>query len=143
MFAIKFLNERELATEVSLVMHVFFRRMVAKKLRSKCKENDICPVPDIYGGTCTSCRLNKCIRSVNQQSKVKSCKLFRWNFPSTHSAKIINLLYKNNDNSNWSKCPEKFPLVLMGGRAEGLACADPGATPPEFLGFFLKKTKSA
>jgi hypothetical protein len=23
----------------------------------------------------------------------------------------------------------KFPLVLMGGRAEGLACADPGASP--------------
>jgi hypothetical protein len=24
-------------------------------------------------------------------------------------------------------CAGKFPLVLMGGRAEGLACADPGA----------------
>ena len=24
-------------------------------------------------------------------------------------------------------CAEKFPLMLMGGRAEGLACADPGA----------------
>ena len=24
-------------------------------------------------------------------------------------------------------CAEKFPLVLMGGRAEGLACADPRA----------------
>ena len=24
----------------------------------------------------------------------------------------------------------KFPLVLMGGRAEGLACADPGARTP-------------
>ena len=23
-------------------------------------------------------------------------------------------------------CAEKFPLVSMGGRAEGLACADPG-----------------
>ena len=80
----------------------FFRRMVAKKLRSKCKENDICPVPNIYGWTCTSCRLNKCIRSVNQQSKVKSWKLFWWFFPrrgvggipSTHSAKIINFLSK-------------------------------------------------
>ena len=27
------------------------------------------------------------------------------------------------------KCAGKFPLMLMGGRAEGLACADPGATP--------------
>ena len=27
-------------------------------------------------------------------------------------------------------CGEKFPLVLMGGRAEGLACADPGARTP-------------
>ena len=25
---------------------------------------------------------------------------------------------------------QKFPLVLMGGRAEGLACADPGARTP-------------
>ena len=27
-------------------------------------------------------------------------------------------------------CAGKFPLVLMGGRAECLACADPGARPP-------------
>jgi hypothetical protein len=27
-------------------------------------------------------------------------------------------------------CTGKFPLVLMGGRAEGLACADPGARTP-------------
>ena len=27
-------------------------------------------------------------------------------------------------------CAEKFPLVLMGGRAEGLACADPEAKTP-------------
>ena len=27
-------------------------------------------------------------------------------------------------------CAGKFPLVLMGGRAEGLACADPGARTP-------------
>ena len=27
-------------------------------------------------------------------------------------------------------CGEKFPLVSMGGRAEGLACADPGARTP-------------
>ena len=33
----------------------------------------------------------------------------------------------------------KFPLVLMGGRAEGLACADPGArTPIGASGFFFK-----
>ena len=25
------------------------------------------------------------------------------------------------------RCAGKFPLVSMGGRAEGLACADPGA----------------
>ena len=36
----------------------------------------------------------------------------------------------------------KFPLVSMGGRAEGLACADPGARTPigasgNFLSFFL------
>ena len=27
-------------------------------------------------------------------------------------------------------CAGKFLLVLMGGRAEGLACADPGARTP-------------
>ena len=27
-------------------------------------------------------------------------------------------------------CPGKFPLTLMGCRAEGLACADPGARTP-------------
>ena len=27
-------------------------------------------------------------------------------------------------------CTGKFPLVLMGGRAEGLMCADPGARTP-------------
>ena len=27
-------------------------------------------------------------------------------------------------------CAGKFPLVSMGGRAEGLACADPGARSP-------------
>ena len=27
-------------------------------------------------------------------------------------------------------CAEKFPIVSMGGRAEGLACADPGAMTP-------------
>ena len=27
-------------------------------------------------------------------------------------------------------CAGKFPLVPMGGRAEGLACADPGARTP-------------
>ena len=27
-------------------------------------------------------------------------------------------------------CAGKFPLMLMGGRVEGLACADPGARTP-------------
>ena len=27
-------------------------------------------------------------------------------------------------------CAEKFPLMSMGGRAEGLVCADPGARTP-------------
>ena len=27
-------------------------------------------------------------------------------------------------------CARKFPLVSMGGRAEGLTCADPGARTP-------------
>ena len=27
-------------------------------------------------------------------------------------------------------CAEKFPLVVMGGQAEGLACADPGVRTP-------------
>ena len=30
-------------------------------------------------------------------------------------------------------CAGKVPLVLMGGRAEGLACADPGARTPSAL----------
>ena len=30
-------------------------------------------------------------------------------------------------------CAGKFPLISMGGRAEGLACADPGARTPIFL----------
>ena len=36
-------------------------------------------------------------------------------------------------------CGGKFPLVSMGGRAEGLACVDPGArTPIGASGFFFK-----
>ena len=31
----------------------------------------------------------------------------------------------------------KFPLVSMGGRAEGLACADPGARTPSALAEIL------
>jgi hypothetical protein len=27
-------------------------------------------------------------------------------------------------------CSEKFPLMSIGGRADGLACADPGARTP-------------
>ena len=35
-------------------------------------------------------------------------------------------------------CAGKFPLVSMGGRAEGLACADPGArTNIGASGYFL------
>ena len=35
-------------------------------------------------------------------------------------------------------CAGKYPLVSMGGRAEGLACADPGArTPIGAIGNFL------
>jgi hypothetical protein len=35
-------------------------------------------------------------------------------------------------------CAKKFPLVTMGGQAEGLACADPGArTPIGTCGIFL------
>ena len=30
-------------------------------------------------------------------------------------------------------CAGKFPLMSMGGRAEGLACADPGARTPMAL----------
>ena len=38
-------------------------------------------------------------------------------------------------------CSEKFPLLLMGGPAKGLVCADPGASTPErkcsfFLNFY-------
>ena len=36
-------------------------------------------------------------------------------------------------------CAGKFPLVSMGGRAEGLACTDPGArTPIGASGNFLE-----
>ena len=39
-------------------------------------------------------------------------------------------------------CAGKFPLVSMGGRAEGLACADPGArTLIGVSGNFSTKTK--
>ena len=35
-------------------------------------------------------------------------------------------------------CAGKFPLVSMGGREEGLSCADPGArTPIGASGFFF------
>ena len=34
-------------------------------------------------------------------------------------------------------CAGKFPLVSMGGRAEGLACADPGVRTPIFKFFDL------
>ena len=34
-------------------------------------------------------------------------------------------------------CARKFPLVSMGWRAEGLACADPGARTPSALAEIL------
>ena len=36
-------------------------------------------------------------------------------------------------------CVEKFPLVSMGGRAEGLPCADPGARTPSALAEIILK----
>ena len=40
-------------------------------------------------------------------------------------------------------CGRKFPLVSMGGRAEGLACADPGARTPSALAeIFVPVTES-
>jgi hypothetical protein len=47
-------------------------------------------------------------------------------------------------------CAGKFPLLSMGGRAEGLACADPGARTPSvlaeiasFIGLFLQYVNQA
>ena len=41
-------------------------------------------------------------------------------------------------------CAGKFPLVSMGGRAEGLACADPGArTPIGASGISISRSPSA
>ena len=41
-------------------------------------------------------------------------------------------------------CAGKFPLVSMGGRADGLACADPGGrTPIDASGNYKKKGKYA
>jgi hypothetical protein len=38
--------------------------------------------------------------------------------------------------------PGKFPLVPMGGQAEGLACADPGArTPIGASGNFVRQSR--
>ena len=44
-------------------------------------------------------------------------------------------------------CAGKFPLMSMGGQAEGLACADPGARTPigvsgNFAIVFTKRYKS-
>jgi hypothetical protein len=36
-------------------------------------------------------------------------------------------------------CGGKFPLMLMGGRAEGLACAEPGARTPNRREWNLSK----
>ena len=38
-------------------------------------------------------------------------------------------------------CAGKFLLMLMGGRAEGLACADPGARTPIAFFSFLNQLK--
>ena len=35
-------------------------------------------------------------------------------------------------------CAEKFLLVSMGGRAEGLACTDPGASGNSFSKLFIQ-----
>ena len=43
-------------------------------------------------------------------------------------------------------CAGKFPLVSMGGRAEGLTCADPGARTPigaSGIQFFIKLQASS
>ena len=34
-------------------------------------------------------------------------------------------------------CAGKFPLVSMGGRADGLACADPGARAPAEIRYII------
>ena len=48
--------------------------------------------------------------------------------------------FKKSDSAD--TCTEKFPLVSMGGRAEGLACTDPGArTPIGASGNFLNKNR--
>ena len=39
-------------------------------------------------------------------------------------------------------CAGKFPLILMGGRAEGLACADQGARTPISVSEFFSSTWS-
>ena len=44
-------------------------------------------------------------------------------------------------------CAGKYPLVSMGGRAEGLACADPGARTPigasgNFISIFPTDTRN-
>ena len=39
-------------------------------------------------------------------------------------------------------CGEKFPLMSMGGQAEGLACADPGARTPIGVSGNLKNNAS-
>ena len=38
-------------------------------------------------------------------------------------------------------CAGKFPVVSMGGRAEGLACADPGARTPSAIAEILYSLK--
>ena len=38
-------------------------------------------------------------------------------------------------------CAGKFPLTSMGGRAEGLACADPGARTPIGVSGILNKNR--
>jgi hypothetical protein len=39
-------------------------------------------------------------------------------------------LWEIFEDDSGDMCARKFPLMLMGGRAEGLACADPGARTP-------------
>ena len=46
-------------------------------------------------------------------------------------------LWKMFEGDSADTCAGKFPLVLMGGRAEGLACADPGARTPSALAKIL------
>jgi hypothetical protein len=75
----------------------------------------------------------------DQKSKLYLVFFFSLSFSfllTTDFKVFFSIFFGNFEGYSADTCAEKFPLVSMWGRAEGLACADPGARTRPLKSFF-------